>query len=83
MKFLRGTAFDMFGRTEERKMERALIVEYEALVKELIGGIDAAETCACDRTGESARFDARLRSREGQQRAGGEDEVEHAAGSLA
>ncbi|SAL63209.1 indolepyruvate ferredoxin oxidoreductase family protein [Caballeronia telluris] len=41
MKFLRGTAFDVFGKTEERKMERALIVEYEALVKELIAGLTA------------------------------------------
>jgi len=40
-KFLRGTALDPFGRTEERKMERALIGEYEALVKELIGGLTA------------------------------------------
>jgi indolepyruvate ferredoxin oxidoreductase len=39
MKFLRGTAFDMFGKTEERKMERSLIVEYEALVKELVAGL--------------------------------------------
>jgi indolepyruvate ferredoxin oxidoreductase len=39
LKFLRGTALDPFGRTEERKMERALIGEYEALVRELIGGL--------------------------------------------
>jgi len=39
LKFLRGTALDPFGGTEERKMERALIVEYEALVKELIAGL--------------------------------------------
>ncbi|MBQ2262227.1 MAG: indolepyruvate ferredoxin oxidoreductase family protein [Loktanella sp.] len=29
LKFLRGTAFDPFGRTAERRMERALIAEYE------------------------------------------------------
>jgi len=28
-KILRGSAFDPFGKTEERKMERALIVQYE------------------------------------------------------
>jgi indolepyruvate ferredoxin oxidoreductase len=38
-KFLRGTAFDVFGKTEERRAERALISEYEALVRELIGGL--------------------------------------------
>jgi indolepyruvate ferredoxin oxidoreductase len=39
MKFLRGSAFDPFGSTVERKMERGLIVEYEALVVELIAGL--------------------------------------------
>jgi indolepyruvate ferredoxin oxidoreductase len=39
MRFLRGTALDVFGKTEERRTERALIVEYEALVRELIGGL--------------------------------------------
>ncbi|CAD6524163.1 indolepyruvate ferredoxin oxidoreductase family protein [Paraburkholderia sabiae] len=41
MKFLRGTALDVFGKTEERRTERALIVEYEVLVRELIGGLTA------------------------------------------
>ena len=40
-KFVRGTAFDVFGKTEERRTERALIGEYEALVHELIGGLSA------------------------------------------
>jgi indolepyruvate ferredoxin oxidoreductase len=39
MKFLRGTVFDIFGKTAERKTERALIGEYEGLVRELIGGL--------------------------------------------
>ncbi|MFT5638611.1 MAG: indolepyruvate ferredoxin oxidoreductase, partial [Paracoccaceae bacterium] len=30
LKFLRGSAFDPFGRTAERKMERDLIAQYEA-----------------------------------------------------
>ena len=29
MKWMRGTPFDLFGRTEERRMERALIKQYE------------------------------------------------------
>ena len=35
-KGLRGGAFDVFGYTEERKMERALIAEYRELVVALI-----------------------------------------------
>jgi indolepyruvate ferredoxin oxidoreductase len=33
---LRGTPLDVFGRTEERRMERALIGEYEAIVDEVL-----------------------------------------------
>jgi indolepyruvate ferredoxin oxidoreductase len=36
MKGLRGGALDIFGRTEERKMERALINEYRACIDELL-----------------------------------------------
>jgi indolepyruvate ferredoxin oxidoreductase len=39
LKGLRGTAFDIFGRTEERRMERALIGEYEATVEALLQGL--------------------------------------------
>jgi len=38
-KGLRGTAFDVFGYTAERRMERALIAEYRALVDELLGAL--------------------------------------------
>jgi indolepyruvate ferredoxin oxidoreductase len=41
LKGLRGTAFDVFGRTEERKTERALIVEYRADIEELIQNLNA------------------------------------------
>ncbi len=36
MKRLRGTAFDLFGHTAERKMERQLIADYRAQVEGLI-----------------------------------------------
>jgi indolepyruvate ferredoxin oxidoreductase len=39
LKGLRGTAFDVFGHSEERKMERALIAEYERDIEELLGGL--------------------------------------------
>jgi len=38
---VRGTAFDIFGKTEERRTERALIGEYRALVDELAKGLTA------------------------------------------
>jgi indolepyruvate ferredoxin oxidoreductase len=41
LKGLRGTAFDPFGRTEERRTERQLIGEYEALVRELAGKLES------------------------------------------
>ena len=36
---LRGGAFDIFGRTEERKTERALIGEYRACIEELLASL--------------------------------------------
>jgi len=41
MKRLRGSAFDLFGRTAERRRERRLIAEYEATLTTLIAGLDA------------------------------------------
>ena len=40
-KGLRGTAFDVFGHTAERKMERQLIGDYEATVGGLLEKLDA------------------------------------------
>ena len=42
LKGLRGTAFDVFGRTDERRTERALIGEYRASVDELLGSLNAS-----------------------------------------
>jgi indolepyruvate ferredoxin oxidoreductase len=36
MKWLRGTALDVFGKTHERRTERRLITDYEALIDELL-----------------------------------------------
>jgi indolepyruvate ferredoxin oxidoreductase len=42
LKGLRGTAFDVFGKTEERKMERALIAQYRASIEKLLPALNAA-----------------------------------------
>src|SRR3546814_10297765 len=41
-KRLRGTAFDPFGYTAERKMERALIDEYEARLRDMVAVLSPA-----------------------------------------
>jgi indolepyruvate ferredoxin oxidoreductase len=42
LRFLRGTPLDPFRYTEERRMERALLGEYEATVEKLLAGLTAA-----------------------------------------
>ena len=39
LKGLRGTALDIFGHTEERKMERLLVADYERTIGEIIDGL--------------------------------------------
>jgi indolepyruvate ferredoxin oxidoreductase len=41
LKGLRGGALDIFGKTDERRMERRLIGDYESLVNELLTGLSA------------------------------------------
>jgi len=53
LKWLRGTWFDPFGRTEERRLERALIREYEA-------DMDAVLPLLTDQTREAVVALARL-----------------------
>jgi indolepyruvate ferredoxin oxidoreductase len=42
LKGLRGTAFDVFGYTAERKMERALVKDYRDMIEALLPSLDAA-----------------------------------------
>jgi indolepyruvate ferredoxin oxidoreductase len=42
MKGLRGTALDIFGKTEERRMERQLVSDYEILVKDFVISLNYA-----------------------------------------
>ena len=39
LKFLRGTAFDVFGKTDERRMERRLIADYFATIETLLSDL--------------------------------------------
>jgi len=41
LKFLRGSRFDVFGHTAERRGERQLIADYEQTLHELLGSLDA------------------------------------------
>jgi indolepyruvate ferredoxin oxidoreductase len=46
LKFLRGTAFNPFGRIPERVQERELIVEYERTVAHMLDHLDAGNLAA-------------------------------------
>jgi indolepyruvate ferredoxin oxidoreductase len=43
LRFLRGTAFDPFGYTEERRQERRLVAEYKQLIEELLQKFETAD----------------------------------------
>jgi indolepyruvate ferredoxin oxidoreductase len=41
MKGLRGTSFDVFGYSAERKMERRLISDYETMIADILPNLNA------------------------------------------
>ena len=41
LKGLRGSAFDIFGYSKDRKLDRTLIAEYEASIAHVIAGLNA------------------------------------------
>jgi indolepyruvate ferredoxin oxidoreductase len=43
LKFLRGTAFDPFGRTEERRTERKLVEDYLGMIDQRLAGLKAEQ----------------------------------------
>jgi indolepyruvate ferredoxin oxidoreductase len=49
LKALRGTPFDLFAHTPERKAERRLIADYETTLQTLLAGLDRDNhAIACD-----------------------------------
>lgn len=46
LKFLRGTAFDIFGRTEERALERQLIADFETLLTRIAPKLNSENASA-------------------------------------
>ncbi|MEO8040657.1 MAG: indolepyruvate ferredoxin oxidoreductase family protein, partial [Betaproteobacteria bacterium] len=58
LRFLRGSALDVFGRTEERRMERQLIVDYLASVER---GLDRLSDETRDRLLELANLPEHIR----------------------
>jgi indolepyruvate ferredoxin oxidoreductase len=46
LKGLRGTVWDLFGKTEERRGERALITDYMASIDEVLATLDASKLAA-------------------------------------
>jgi indolepyruvate ferredoxin oxidoreductase len=46
LKGLRGTALDPFARLPDRKLERQLLADYEKLIDEVLGGLDAGNHAA-------------------------------------
>ena len=57
-------AFDPFGRTEERRLERRLVDEYEARVDELLAGLTPDKLAVAVAIANVPALDPRLRPRQ-------------------
>jgi indolepyruvate ferredoxin oxidoreductase len=69
-KRLRGTGFDLFGYTQERRMERALIAQFDQRLDELAAELSVGQPAARRADRGAAALDPRLRACEaGQPRA--------------
>ncbi|MBS3911942.1 MAG: indolepyruvate ferredoxin oxidoreductase family protein [Hydrogenophaga sp.] len=69
MRFLRGTAFDPFGWTKERREERAAVQDFEALVNGLLQGLgrdNLQEALALARLPQQVRGYGHVKAREHQ-----------------
>ena len=83
LRFLRGTALDIFGYTEERRTERQLIQDYERIDRGAAGQAHARQPRAGGADRLDPRGDPRLRPRQGTASRGGEGEGGEAARGLA
>ncbi len=81
-KVLRGTPFDLFGYTAERRMERALIKQYEKDMKVLLPKVDAGHAGHCLRAGRPAAGHSRLWPRQGRKRGQGRQTARGIVGRL-
>ena len=69
---LRGTPFDIFGRSEERRTERRLIGEYEAVLDEILSRLSPANHAVGSRARRIAARNPRLRPCQGGQSGAGQ-----------
>ncbi len=82
LKGLRGGALDIFGKTEERRTERALIGEYRALLDTLAQGLSAANHDTAIALANLPDDIRGFRAREGEQSQRGARPVDQAAGAV-
>jgi indolepyruvate ferredoxin oxidoreductase len=60
LKGLRGAALDIFGRTDERRQERALITDYRASLDEILSVLASAQHSAQPQELQQARYQVAL-----------------------